>query len=302
MESELTFVAPEGVYSVTEEHKPTTLNPHIVITTPSLYPTRVSTALVRFPASSKQTGGIGSPGLAHLLGGGKSIGRDKDKEKGDAGKPLVGDDGKSLSSSDNAGTDDDLNGSGSGQDVGIAASPQNNSPLHAQPLQASEQPNLFSQPAQISGKKKSVSRPKHNIRTTTSTFVTRLQAMEGLTKVLQGKTGEVTFMFYNQGKNFFWTELGTKPKVRMLSSQCIYFVDESRVQEPLARITFAAYPTCHSVNASTASSERLDVVIGFNTGDLIWFGMHMHSPLINCTELRLHRSHLWTLCSTEQAG
>lgn len=44
------------------------------------------------------------------------------------------------------------------------------------------------------------------------------------------------------------------------------------VQEPLARITFAAFPTCHDINKDTASSTCLDIVIGFNTGDLIWFG------------------------------
>ena len=67
------------------------------------------------------------------------------------------------------------------------------------------------------GKKKSVSRPKHNIRTTTSTFVTRLQTAEGLTKILQAKHGDVTFMFYNSAKNFFWTEVGSKTKVCMFT-------------------------------------------------------------------------------------
>lgn len=45
------------------------------------------------------------------------------------------------------------------------------------------------------------------------------------------------------------------------------------LQEPLARITFSAYPTCHDVNRHTANYTSLDIVIGFNTGDLIWFGM-----------------------------
>lgn len=43
-------------------------------------------------------------------------------------------------------------------------------------------------------------------------------------------------------------------------------------QEPLARVAFAAHPTCHDVNHSTASHEHLDIIIGFQTGDLIWFG------------------------------
>lgn len=44
------------------------------------------------------------------------------------------------------------------------------------------------------------------------------------------------------------------------------------VQEPLTRITFSAYPTCHDVNVSTALPERLDIIMGFNTGDLVWLG------------------------------
>jgi hypothetical protein len=45
-------------------------------------------------------------------------------------------------------------------------------------------------------------------------------------------------------------------------------------QDPLARITFSAHPTCHSVNYATACHTTLDVVIGFNTGDLVWFGKY----------------------------
>ncbi len=57
MENELTFVAPEGVYSLTEEHKPTILNPHIIA--PPIYPTRLVTCVVRFPAVRHASG----PGL-----------------------------------------------------------------------------------------------------------------------------------------------------------------------------------------------------------------------------------------------
>ena len=64
-----------------------------------------------------------------------------------------------------------------------------------------------------SAKRKTVSRPKHSIRTTSSSFVTRLQTAEGLTRTLANKQGDVTFMFYNALKSFFWTEVGIKAKV-----------------------------------------------------------------------------------------
>ncbi|KAG8751433.1 hypothetical protein FRC12_012448 [Ceratobasidium sp. 428] len=77
--------------------------------------------------------------------------------------------------------------------------------------------------------------------------------MEGLSKHLAAKSGDVTFMFYNAGKSFYWMDVSGKHK------------------EPLARISFSQYPSCHAVNTLTSSSTCLDVIIGFNTGDLIWF-------------------------------
>ncbi|KAG1761154.1 hypothetical protein EDD22DRAFT_986565 [Suillus occidentalis] len=63
--------------------------------------------------------------------------------------------------------------------------------------------------------------------------------------------------------------------LRALVSQCdedlAHTKERFEASEPLTRISFSAYPTCHDVNPSTASSERLDVNIGFSTGDLICF-------------------------------
>ena len=90
--------------------------------------------------------------LAQLLGGGKSEPKKKDR-----------DDGVSLSSSD---TPDE----GDAHDT--------------------EHHVLFSGPGGAA-KKKAAARPKHNIRTTSSTFVSRVQTAEGLAKTLQSKQGDV---------------------------------------------------------------------------------------------------------------
>ncbi|KAF8205780.1 WD40-repeat-containing domain protein [Mycena galopus ATCC 62051] len=218
MENESTFVAPEGVYTVTEEHKPSVL-PHIISSAPIIYPSRVSTIAVRFPPTKS-----GGPGFAQLLGGNKESRKEKPKEKE---KEREKEDGASLSSSD---------------------SPED----ETSPIQdnATREHTLFA--TSTGGKKKPVSRPKHNIKTTSSTFITRMQNAEGFPRSLQSKQGDVTFIFYNVSKSFLWIEAGAKTK------------------EPLARVTFSAYPTCHDVNLSTSSSERLDVIIGFSTGDLVW--------------------------------
>lgn len=254
IENDSTFVAPEGVYSLTEEYKP----PPIHASTAGIaaaFHSHLTTVTVKF--APPKAGG--SQGFTSLLGGGNKE-KSKDKKKTGGG----GD--ESGSDSEHEPADEDIGGSG--DDL---------------PTQQQQQAALFSptglKPGALpGGKRKSVSRPKHSIKTTSSSFVTRLHTMEGLSKHLAGKSGDVTFMFYNAGKSFYWMDVSAKHK------------------EPLARISFSQYPSCHAVNHLTASSTCLDVIIGFNTGDLIWFepmssryvrinkqGCINHSP---CTQVR----------------
>ncbi|RXW18622.1 hypothetical protein EST38_g7236 [Candolleomyces aberdarensis] len=236
MENEAAFVAPEGVYSVTDEHKPNVAQLAAVSAGPSLHPTRVTKIVVKFPASKQG----GSQGFANLLGGGKDVKKDKVvKEK---------EDGVSLSSSD---TPDEAEGQQPSSSQEHASSPA--------PPEAN---TIFSSSSNAHGKKKNFARPKHNIKTTSSTFITRIQTSEGLTKTLASKQGDVTFLFFNSAKTFSWVEAGSKAK------------------EPLIRVTFSQHPTCHDVNTTTASSEHLDVIIGFATGDLIWFVSHADGTIV----------------------
>ncbi|PCH37890.1 WD40 repeat-like protein [Wolfiporia cocos MD-104 SS10] len=236
MENDSTFVAPEGVYSVTEEHRPSLLpGQHTVNSVPILFPTRLSTVTVKFAANKTN-----SPGLSHLLSGNREKEYKKDKA---VPIPKEREDGLSVSSSE-----DPDEGS---PDVSTAAAPEN---TKTSPIISHDSPNtIFSHNSAGTSKKKSIVRPKHNMRTTSSTFITRLQNADNLHKSLQAKHGDTTFLFYNSAKSFIWTEAGAKTK------------------EPLAKIHFAAHPTCHDVNLATVSPERIDVIMGFNTGDMLWF-------------------------------
>ena len=217
MENDSTFVAPEGVYSVIEEHRPSTINSHVTNTSvsPTPFPTKLSTILIRYPARDKASG---SQAFAQLLGGGKE--KDAKKEKGKADdaakdkdnhlKPPARDreDGASLSSSD---TQDDVGNAS--PDLSAGSPPVTelpNTPAHEN-LNTIFSTHSTSNAA--GGKKKASTRPKHSIRTTSSTFVSRVQNTEGLAKHLQSRQGEVTYMFYNHLKSFIWTELGSKVKV-----------------------------------------------------------------------------------------
>ncbi|EJF66173.1 WD40 repeat-like protein [Dichomitus squalens LYAD-421 SS1] len=234
MENDSTFVAPEGVYSITEEHKPSPLAQHTIAAAPILYPTKVSTVSVRFPATKSSNA---AAGLSQLLGGNRE--KEGKKEKVAAKER---EDGLSVSSSD-----DPDDGS---PDASSAPAPDNSTSTPTIPHEQLGTP-FATLPGGL-GKRKAAPRPKHSMRTTSSTFITRLQNSDNLNRALQSKQGETTFLFYNSAKTFVWTEAGTK------------------IKEPLARIYFSAYPTCHDVNLATVSSDRLDIIIGFHTGDILW--------------------------------
>jgi hypothetical protein len=184
METEMTFVGPEGVYSMTEEHKP---SGHTINANVNMFPTRLSTATIRFPPTKS------SQGLGSLLGVGKENKKDK--------QPKADTDAQSVSSSDTDNSPDPSPGPPDSLATNVLGEP----------------PSLFSQPPS-GARKKGAARPKHNMRTTSSTFITRLHTAEGMSRALQSKTGDVTFLFYNSAKSFFWTEAGSKVKVCVLSS------------------------------------------------------------------------------------
>ncbi|CAO3644822.1 unnamed protein product [Cunninghamella echinulata] len=102
-------------------------------------------------------------------------------------------------------------------------------------------------------------KPKTNITKTNSSFVQKIITNGQLAKILVERTSEDTNLFYNCGSSFVWMDAACKP------------------MEPLSRIIFnRAFPTSHDVNLLTRGSDHLDIIIGFTSGDIIWF-----DPLCN---------------------
>ncbi|KAK0555191.1 hypothetical protein OC845_000327 [Tilletia horrida] len=109
-------------------------------------------------------------------------------------------------------------------------------------------------PSQTQERAKKLPRPRQNVKSTSSTFINRVQGHAELTKVLASRSESDAYYFLNIGRTFVW-----------LADTV------GKVKEPLMRITFTAPPACHDVNPYTRSNDRLDVIIGFaNTGDLLW--------------------------------
>ncbi|KAG2230777.1 hypothetical protein INT48_001679 [Thamnidium elegans] len=110
------------------------------------------------------------------------------------------------------------------------------------------------------------SRPKNHLTKTNSTFVLRFLIHDNLQKLLAAKALDDEYMFFNIGSSFIWVDSKNKPK------------------EPLSRIVFSkSYPLCHDINETTRSEDHLDIIIGFSTGDIIWY-----DPL-SCKYVRLNK-------------
>jgi hypothetical protein len=107
-------------------------------------------------------------------------------------------------------------------------------PLAAIPQASSGRRNPWSKSSAIPANALSaLPRPKNNLRSSNSTFVTRLQAADNLPKIMaeRGKTGNgelARWGFWNLGRTFGWGEEGGKIKVSVAffhASQCICRAD-----------------------------------------------------------------------------
>ncbi|KAJ1597249.1 hypothetical protein NDA14_001987 [Ustilago hordei] len=96
-------------------------------------------------------------------------------------------------------------------------------------------------------------RPKNSLKNTSSSFVNRIITHPDLAKILATRTDSEHFTFLTNARSFFWLA-----------------DTHGRTKESLARITFTASPSAHDINQFTRAHDRLDIVIGFVTGDLVW--------------------------------
>ncbi|KAF2209387.1 hypothetical protein CERZMDRAFT_47594 [Cercospora zeae-maydis SCOH1-5] len=104
-------------------------------------------------------------------------------------------------------------------------------------------------------KKDQRAKPKNNIVKSNSSYVSRVIPHESLQKRLNDRSPDGLFAFANVNRAFMWLDLSSPVKV-----------------ENLTKVLFTkAHALCHDVNALTRSSTHLDVVLGFNTSDIMWY-------------------------------
>lgn len=98
-------------------------------------------------------------------------------------------------------------------------------------------------------------KPKNNIIKSNSSFVSRVIPHEGLTKRLQEHNPNGIYAFANVNRAMQWLDLTSPTK-----------------EEHLTKILFTkAHALCHDINEITKGPNHLDIVMGFSTGDIIWY-------------------------------
>ena len=108
----------------------------------------------------------------------------------------------------------------------------------------------------VKGKKKEEKlKPKNNIIKSNSSYVSRVIPHEALQKRISEHASDGMFAFANVNRAFIWLDLNSELKV-----------------ENMTKVLFTkAHVLCHDINPVTKSAGHLDIVMGFNTSDIIWY-------------------------------
>lgn len=98
-------------------------------------------------------------------------------------------------------------------------------------------------------------KPKNNIIKSNSSFVSRVIPHEALNKRIQEHDAHGLFGFANVNRAYQWLDLSASNK-----------------EEHMTKILFTkAHALCHDINPITKSAAHIDIVLGFSTGDIIWY-------------------------------
>jgi hypothetical protein len=114
-------------------------------------------------------------------------------------------------------------------------------------------------------------KPKNNIAKSNSSFISRCIVNENLGKRLQERPGDGYFAFANINRAFQWLDLSSSQKVQCQNLTIYIHINCVQVDH-LTKILFTkGHSLCHDVNQTTKASNHIDLIMGFSTGEIIWF-------------------------------
>lgn len=130
---------------------------------------------------------------------------------------------------------------------------------------------LSAQNPKDAGKRK---KPKNNMTKSNSSFISRVIVHEALGKRMQDRPADGLYAFANINRAFQWLDMSSPNKVRcfcrrtMVTACCA----DPRQSDYLTKVLFTkAHCLCHDVNQITKSTNHIDVIMGFSTGEIIWW-------------------------------
>ncbi|KAI1760045.1 WD40 repeat-like protein [Hypoxylon sp. FL1150] len=98
-------------------------------------------------------------------------------------------------------------------------------------------------------------KPKNNMTKSNSSFISRVIINETFSKKLSDRPGDGLFAFANINRAFQWLDLSSSTKA-----------------DYLTKILFTkAHCLSHDVNLVTKSPSHIDIIMGFSTGEIIWW-------------------------------
>ncbi|KAI0459086.1 WD40-repeat-containing domain protein [Xylaria acuta] len=98
-------------------------------------------------------------------------------------------------------------------------------------------------------------KPKNNMTKSNSSFISRVIINEAFSKKMADRPNDGVFAFANINRAFQWLDLSSSTKA-----------------DYLTKILFTkAHCLSHDVNLVTKSSGHLDIIMGFSTGEIIWW-------------------------------
>jgi len=98
-------------------------------------------------------------------------------------------------------------------------------------------------------------KPKNNIAKSNSSFISRCIVNENMGKRVQERPADGYFAFANINRAFQWLDLSSPQKA-----------------DHLTKILFTkGHCLCHDINQVTKAPNHMDIIMGFSTGEIIWF-------------------------------
>ncbi|KAI1079927.1 WD40-repeat-containing domain protein [Whalleya microplaca] len=98
-------------------------------------------------------------------------------------------------------------------------------------------------------------KPKNNMTKSNSSFISRVIINESLNKKLSDRPSNGLFAFANVNRAFQWLDMSSSTKA-----------------DYLTKILFTkAHCLSHDINLTTKSLSHIDIIMGFSTGEIIWW-------------------------------